>query len=275
RDLAHLWTDRMDDPRTGEPIASGPFVIENWERGRQLTLVRNPRYWGPHPAYIDRLITRFCRAACPTGPSSTDVLQALGSHAVDFGVAEDPDALRGLRRLSGTTVRPLRSDAFEHLTLRLGEGGNPALKNKLVRQAIAYGLDRRRMARTLWGAVDPGYRPVQSAVLLETAHGYAPNWSRYRYRPALARHLLERAGCRIGADGIYVCAGDRLSLRFSTLTGLRQRARSLQLMQTELRTVGIEVVPSYVADHATFFGQLASSGKFDALEFAFSGSDFL
>ncbi len=26
------------------------------ERGKQLTLVRNPRYWGPHTAYLDRIV---------------------------------------------------------------------------------------------------------------------------------------------------------------------------------------------------------------------------
>ena len=46
-DLANVWTDRIDNPKTGGPIGSGPFLVERWERGRQITLVRNPRYWGP------------------------------------------------------------------------------------------------------------------------------------------------------------------------------------------------------------------------------------
>jgi peptide/nickel transport system substrate-binding protein len=59
-DLTTIWrADRIDDPTTGRSIGSGPFLLESWERGRQLTLVRNPRYWGPHRAYLDRLVIRF------------------------------------------------------------------------------------------------------------------------------------------------------------------------------------------------------------------------
>ena len=47
-DLTKVWTDRIDNPKTGAPIGSGPFLVERFERGKQLTLVRNPRYWGPH-----------------------------------------------------------------------------------------------------------------------------------------------------------------------------------------------------------------------------------
>ena len=275
RDLARIWTDSMDDPRTGRPIGSGPFLVGGWERGRRLSLVRNPRHWGPHPAYLERLILRFCRGVCPTAPPPAEAVERLRSGAVDFTQVEDTVALHGLRRLPDTAVRALRSYGFEQLTLRLGPGGSPALRSAFVRRAIAYGLDRGRMARELWGAISPNYRPVQSAVLLGTARGYTPNWRRYRYRPALARRLLERAGCRRGADGIYVCAGERLSLRFSTITGLRERERSLRLMQASLRRAGIEAVPSYVADHETFFGKIASKGKFDAIEFAFGWPAFL
>ena len=58
-DLTQVWGDRIDDPRTGRPIGSGPFLVERLERGRQLVLRRNPRYWGPHPAYVERLVIRY------------------------------------------------------------------------------------------------------------------------------------------------------------------------------------------------------------------------
>ena len=56
--LADIWTDGIVNPKTGRPIGSGPFLVERWERGEQLTLVRNPRYWGRR-AYLDRLVLRF------------------------------------------------------------------------------------------------------------------------------------------------------------------------------------------------------------------------
>ena len=45
-----LWKDGIENPRTRRAIGSGPFLVAGWQRGRQLTLVRNPQYWGPHAA---------------------------------------------------------------------------------------------------------------------------------------------------------------------------------------------------------------------------------
>ena len=52
-------------------------------------------------------------------------------------------------------------------------------------------------------------RSRSTAVFLAGEQFYRPNWSVYRYDPARARRLLEQAGCRRGADGIYSCAGER------------------------------------------------------------------
>ena len=30
---ARIWTDGIDNPKTGAPIGSGPFLVERWERG--------------------------------------------------------------------------------------------------------------------------------------------------------------------------------------------------------------------------------------------------
>jgi ABC-type transport system substrate-binding protein len=34
-DLSRVWTDRIDNPKTGGPIGSGPFLVERWERARR------------------------------------------------------------------------------------------------------------------------------------------------------------------------------------------------------------------------------------------------
>ena len=45
-DLTQVWSDRIDDPRTGRPIGSGPFLVERLERGRQLILRPQPPLLG-------------------------------------------------------------------------------------------------------------------------------------------------------------------------------------------------------------------------------------
>ena len=99
---------------------------------------------------------------------------------------------------------------------------------------------------------------------------YRRNWSGFQRRPAEARRLLEQAGCRSGADGIYVCAGQRLSLRFVTSAGIPPRAQVISLAQVQLRQVGIEVVPTF-APPPVFLGQILPQGGFDVALFGWAG----
>jgi peptide/nickel transport system substrate-binding protein len=163
--------------------------------------------------------------------------------------------------------------SWEHFQLRIGSGGHPALKRKLVRRALAHGIDRIAIARAHYGAIDARYPPSDSAVFPASSVHYRQNWRAYRYRPAEARPLLERAGCHRGADGIYECGGERLALRFLTTGDDPLRVRTIELVQDQLRQAGVEVRPVY-ATRTAFFNQilpaaLAGTGEFDLALFSF------
>lgn len=264
-DLRSIWRDTIENPKTGEPIGSGPFLVERLERGRQLTLVRNPRYWGPHTAYLDRVVFRFIEGD----------LAALKSGQVDLLFPNSGPDAEGLEAIRQGAIRVLLSpgSTWEHFAIRLGAKGHPALKSSLVRRALAYGVDREAIVRGIYGLIVPRKGPLDSAVFPRQSRFYEPHWNVYRYRPAEARRLLERAGCRRGADGIHVCAGERLSLRFVTTGGFPPRELTLMLVQAQLRKVGVEVVREF-APPQTLFLDFLQAGKFDALLFAWAaGAD--
>lgn len=235
--------------------------MQRFERGRQLTLIRNPNYWGAHSAYLDRLVVRFCREAC-TAPPASEALERLRAGEIQFAYLRDTSVVPQLRRIRGMTVRAHRANMWDHLTFRVVEPGHPALGNKRVRQALAYGIDRKQLMRELWGVLEPRYEPLQSVVLMNTAQGYMPNWERYSHDPQRARALLRAAGCRPGSDEIFVCDGERLRLRLYTVPGTLQRRQAVELIDAQLRRIGVETVVSY-----TTFDSL-NTGDFDAFQFA-------
>jgi peptide/nickel transport system substrate-binding protein len=250
QDPARIWTDGIDNPKTGAPIGSGPFLVERWERGTRIVLRRNATYWGRRPR-LDRIVIRYRLSS----PDSDDVLR---SGEVDVVLGERP-RVRGVRIVSGST------SAWEHLTLN--RGGHPALKRKAVRQAIAYGLDRSALIRdSPLGGAYPTLRPLNSVVFRPQSPHYKPNWSRYRHNPRLARQLLERSGCRRGADGIYVCDGQRLRLRLAARQGLAIQTRIVELVENQLREIGVEVVPEFHPPPVVT-RQIAPSGDFDLVQF--------
>ena len=261
-DLTHVWSDRIDDPRTGRPIGSGPFLVERLERGRQLVLRRNPRYWGPHPAYVERLVLRF--AGSPTDPS-----EELRSGEIDVAFGVPASVVPAVRRLPGTRFVTQHRPQFRAPRRPTRTERSPGAPQQ-ARSPCARVRDRPHRARPAdVGRGRSSARALDSAVHLAESRYYEPNWSAYRYRPAEARRLLTQAGCRRGADGIFSCGGERLSLRFVTSPVVTFRAQVLPLIQAQLRTAGVEVVPVFVAP-AAFFGQILPEGRFDVALFSWA-----
>ena len=131
RDLTTIWNaDSIDDPKTGRPIGSGPFLLESWDRGRQLTLIRNPRYWGAHRAYLDRLVIRFGTV----GENAVDQFRS-GEWDIAFGIF--PDTVSALRR-AGVKVLAEPSSGYQAFFFRTGPtGGHPALRGSRGSQFAA------------------------------------------------------------------------------------------------------------------------------------------
>jgi peptide/nickel transport system substrate-binding protein len=251
-DITAVWRNRIDHPRTGRAIGSGPFLIGSWERGRQLTLVRNPRYWRGRTANLDRLLVRFDRR------NAADAMRERYFDVVGEG-GMDAEVVARLRRTPDVTVRTGLVPGLESLELRVGPGGPAVLRDRRVRQALAYGLDRNALARA---AVGDSRLKADSAIFARNTRFYRPNWRGYRHDPARARRLLQQAGCRRGPDGVYVCGGERPRLRFLTTAGSPRRERTLELAKEQLAAIGVDVQPTYASSNVVF-GTILPSGRFD------------
>jgi ABC-type transport system substrate-binding protein len=205
-----------------------------------------------------------------------DLLGPLERDEVDAGLTLGSaffgaDAAREVRKLPGWRVAVWPGPAMEHFVFRVGSGGHPALRLKLVRQALAFGVDRVAIAREIQREAPASIRrPLESTVFLPSEPSYRPTWSRYRYDVARAQRLLGQAGCRWSSDGIYECAGERLRLRAATSAGAPDRQRIVELAAAQLRRVGIEVVPVYAAP-SVFLGQILPKGEFDLALFSWGG----
>ena len=259
-DFLTVWLHGIDNPKTGRPIGSGPFLVAERERGRSVTFMRNPRYWGANRAYLDRIELRFCFTNC--AEPVVEQIELLRGGDVDLVSFLGPSAeqLRQFRQADGVRVLSTTGPLWEHLDIRVESGGHPALRKKGVRQALAYGIDRAAIAR-LYGGDDA--RPSESAVLFRGSRGHAPNWARYGHRPDEARRLLEREGCQRDIDGIYICAGERMSLRLATTAAVGgPRERTAELVQRNLAQIGISVTPVFT-NLTTLVEQILKRGSFD------------
>ncbi len=245
-------------------LYNGPYRIAAIEAGSQLVLERNDHWTGARPVF-DRIVIRAI--------GNTAALQAnLLSGDVDLvpgdGVGLTLDQVLALQaqypQRFAYAYKP--NLAYSHLDLQLD---NPILADLRVRRALLMGIDRQAIVDKLMG----GRVPVANSFVNPLEPQYTPDVPTYPYDPARARALLAEAGWTPGPDGVCRnAAGERLSLQFSTPTGVRARELQQQVMQSQWRAIGVETVIKNEPAR-TLFGETLKHRQFTGLAmFAWSSS---
>ena len=258
----HLLAGNADlnhNPFNIHPIGSGPFVVDTYQPGVLLTLRANPRYWRGPPKL--RAIEYHII------PNQNTLLANVGAHEIDFYFDAPEVQYKLLKAIPGVRVTARPNQTFEHIDFNCAK---PPLDDVRVRQAIAYAIDWQRLASDVYLNLGlPGMADIPP-----TSWAYDASVKRYPHDPARARELLAQAGWRPGTDGVMVKNGQPFAITISTTTGVTSRAKVEQLIQQDLRQVGIDLTVHN--DHANMLfavygaNGLLARGKFDIALFAWS-----
>ena len=164
--------------------------------------------------------------------------------------------------------------SYEHLDMQFGPKGAPALRQQYVRQALMQGINRSQIASALWQTIAPGLPVLNSLIFKTFETGYTPHFKKYPFSQAKVIQILKGKGCTGGPDrpsagnnNIFSCPGvGKLSFRFSTTAGNQLRALTFEIIQRQLKSVGIELVPRF-QPAGLLFGTTLPSSDWDIIMF--------
>jgi peptide/nickel transport system substrate-binding protein len=258
-----VWNNNYNNPNGGASMASGPMRVASYTRGQTLVLTRNPTFWGRRPS-IDRITFRFI--------TNTDSeIQAIRGGEVDAIYPQPQLQLAALRGQSGLRTQSRAGTTLEHIDINTGAGNsNPLLGQRWFRQAIIYSMDRRAMVRQLFRTLNPSLPVLQNNMYTSNQNEYAAHFQRYTRNLSRVNALFRARNCTKGSDGIFVCAGQRASVRFGTTSGNRLRELALEILQAQAKAAGIEFRPDSEPSRL-FFPRLAEK-KFDLALYAWVGT---
>jgi peptide/nickel transport system substrate-binding protein len=257
------WNTGLDRHPERIPV-NGPYRISGWGQGQSLTLARNDRYFGPK-AHLDSIVFRFL-------PESTTQPAALQNNEVDLIYPQPQlDLVAQVKALPDVRSELNIGLSFEHLDFNFD---NQHLAVANVRKAIATGLNLTEVVnRTVRQFTDQA-QPLGNRIWLPGQKYYRDHFGQYgKGDVAAATRLLEDAGYTRGADGIYAKGGKRLSLRISTTAGNQLRETQEQLIQAQLKQIGIDL-KIVNADNRKLFGDWLPNGNFDIANFGWVGNPF-
>ncbi len=212
------------------PVANGPYKFVEWVSGSHIT-VEADDHWPLGKPAVKRITFRFIL--------DSTILQANviagtvdGTEVGNFGIDQMVEIERRNPKVTTYFTEALR---WERIDFNLDDEW---FKDKRVRQALAYGIDREGIVRTLF----LGKQPVAHSWLAPRHPAYSPNVKKYPYDVARAKALLAEAGFTPGPDGILRDRnGKRFEISFMTTAGNSAREQFQQIVKEQLKQVGIDV----------------------------------
>jgi len=199
---------------------SGPYVLQSYTSSQDLTIVRNPQYWGPAPR-LDRIVIRHV---------PDPVTQALQVVRGDIDVASTigPDQEEPLRRVSSVVVRATPSATTFYILMNNNPDVGGPFANPKVQQAVRYALDYDGIMKI----AGPGAARL-AGVIPTLMPGSLPPSEAPKTDLVRARALLKESGLA-EVKGKFQYSSDAIQFGIPT-------ALIAQKIQADLAKVGIDL----------------------------------
>jgi len=222
--------DINTDPFNRHPIGTGPYKFKEWIAGQKIVLVANDDYFEGRPN-IDQFLYRII-------PDSSTMFQELLSGGVDMM------GLNPLQYLRKSETRRIRenyqkfrypANAYTYMGYNLT---NPLFSDIKVRQALSYAINRQNIIDgIILGLGKPCTGPFSYV-----SWAYNPKAKSYDYNPELASRMLREEGWKDrDSDGILIKNGKPFRFTILTNQGNIERIHAAEIIQQNLKAVGIDV----------------------------------
>lgn len=235
------------------PIGTGPYKFLSWKSQEKIELASNQEYFQKAP-YISRYIYRVI----PDEATLFLELQALGI---------DTSGLSPLQYKKLTDTAFFRDN---YLKFRIESFGytylgynldNPLFKDKRVRRALNYAVDKNELIR----GVLLGLGKISTGPFVPESWAYNQQIKPLEFSPDEAKELLAESGWSDhNHDGIL--DKDGISFEFTILTnqGNLERQRVGEIIQARLKDIGIKVKIK-VVEWSVFLSDFIDKRRFEAV----------
>ena len=250
-----------DAPTNLKPVGTGPYVYKDFRPGDIVTGTINPNYHMPNRPYFDAVEMKG-------GGDATSAARAVlqtGEYDLAWNLQVEDEVLTRLEAAGKGAVRITEGGNLEFIQINFtdpntevdGERSSiktthPSLSDPAVRQALSLLVDRESIHKYIYGRGGA----VTSNIVFNPARFKSPNTT-FEFSVDKANAILDKAGWRLGADGIRAKDGIQLKYLYQTSTnGPRQKTQ--QIAKQAFKKAGIEVELKSVIASVFFSSDVAN-----------------
>ncbi|MBN2442173.1 MAG: ABC transporter substrate-binding protein [Spirochaetales bacterium] len=225
----HIYNDGQDiinHPANLKPIGCGPYILKEFVPDEYISLERNKHYFIENRPYLDSIIIQL-----DLDPHEQMVKIKRGEAHLIPGFS-DFKVIQNLADSPYLAVTPRGYDAIGPLNWIAFNLLKKPFDNKLVRQAIAYAVDREFITHYLFGS------KAESSTGPIAPHSpfYEADVKKYPVDFKKANALLDKAGYPVKSNNI------RFSAQIDYLPLVPNQQKELALyLKRQLKKIGIDV----------------------------------
>jgi peptide/nickel transport system substrate-binding protein/oligopeptide transport system substrate-binding protein len=243
RKYGDTWSTR---PETC--ISSGPFIMTEWIKGKEMVFAPNPMYRGPDRPYLERVVYKIFTATTPP-----QRLPAYEANEIDLADIETQAELA--RMLSDPTFEDQVNTWPNFWTHYLFFNTQvPPFNDRRVRLAFALAIDRealcgsalRGFAVPAYSMLPPGFPAYRGEEFREVQE----------YDPERARRLLAEAGYPDGRGfpTVEMWLRNEALMHRDAAEGLQALLQRTLGIRVEVRNMEAKVFMDGLNNHTTLFG---------------------
>lgn len=248
-------------------VTNGPWKWTEWQKTQHLTFEKDPNYWGATKPHIDKIIYKIY------ADQNTEV-QALLKGDTDHTSAIPVVQVEAVKKNSSITLIQEPGPSYEFIGFNFKEDNFPdkfvPFATQKTRQAIAYALNRQGMVDNVLKGTGV---LMNSPFLPGSWADPGDNAVNYEYNPEKAKQLLAEDGWVLNEKtGILEKDGKKFSFELEYNAGNSRREAIAQVIQSNLKEVGIEVIPKAI-DFSIWVPQHLNVGKYQTILLGWSLED--
>lgn len=230
----HIWSSVPENKWKeakdimSKPVGSGPYVMTSFTEGQDVKFEANKDYF-KGKAKTDKLIIKVVSedtVASDLKNGDVDIADITNLKKADIEELEK----------EGFNIFKHQNNLFQYMGLNLR---NPIFQDLKVRQAIMTAIDRKGMVDKLI----EGNGEVKDAPMLSSSWAYPKDadFNKYEYNVENSKKLLEEAGYTLKNGVMTNNKGQKLEFTLDVPTGNSIREMAAQVIQENLKAVGIKV----------------------------------
>ncbi|EJS47685.1 hypothetical protein ICG_05182 [Bacillus cereus BAG1X1-3] len=216
----------------GKPMGAGAYKLDKYIPGQEVRFVANENYFEGKPK-IEHFIYKITK-----GDTN---LQQFQAGEVDYdGFTTNTETIEQLKDLGFANINVYTGSSYGYIKMNYKKS---YFKDKRVRQAFIYGLERQKVIDTYF----QGYASLVNVPITPVSWAYTEEGiNKYEYNLEKAKKLLDEAGWKAGSDGIREKDGQKLKVSYFASSASKINDVMIPVMKEDYKKIGVDFNPEYM-----------------------------